>query len=111
MKGQIRPLHPIDHRRRARLVELRVRCDGGRDVPADGGGLLLAHGVVLGVVRGQGVGAGEVEGAAAVVGGARRGGADVDFLRGDGAVVADLAGGDAEGFLAEHVALLIFIKC
>ena len=36
-----------------------------------------------------------------------RGGADVDFLRGDGAVVADLPGGDAEGFLAEHVALFL----
>lgn len=45
--------------------------------------------------------------AAIVVGprGGRGGGADVDLLGGYGAVVADLAGGDAEGFLAEHVAL------
>ena len=63
--------------------------------------------MVFGVVRGQGVGAGEVEGAAAV--GARGRRADVDLLRGDGAVVADLPGGNAEGFLAEHVALW-FIK-
>ena len=57
-----------------------------------------------GVVRRQGVGAAEVEGAAAGDG-ARGRGTDVDFLGGDGAVVADLACGDAEGFLAEHVAL------
>ena len=44
-----------------------------------------------------------MEGTSVVVGGR---GADVDFLRGDGAVVADLAGGDAEGFLAECVALV-----
>ena len=37
-------------------------------------------------------------------------GADVDFLRGDGAVVPDLAGGDAEGFLAECVALVFFCR-
>ena len=68
--------------------------------------LRLVHGrrgAVLGVVGRQGVGTAEVEGAAAVVAGG--GGADVDLLGRDGAVVADLAGGDAEGFLAEHVAL------
>ena len=32
-------------------------------------------------------------------------GADVDFVGGDGAVVTDLPRGDAEGLLAEHVAL------
>ena len=69
--------------------------------------LRLVHGrrgAVLGVVGRQGVGAAEVEGAAAV-GAGGGGGADVDLLGRDGAVVADLAGGDAEGFLAEHVAL------
>ena len=47
-----------------------------------------------------------MEGASTVgVSGSRRGGTDVEFLRGDGAVVADLSGGYPEGFLAEHVAL------
>ena len=63
------------------------------------------RGAVLGVVGRQGVGAAEVERAASV-GAGGRGGANVDLLGRDGAVVADLAGGDAEGFLAEHVALL-----
>ena len=126
MERQIGPLHPVHHhRRRARIplvaaavalpiFEPRPR-DGRRDVP-DGRPLLLLLLLLLrsrgrvalaafSVVRRQGVGAGEVEGAP---GGARgRSGAEVDFLRGDGAVVADLAGGDAEGFLAEHVALFV----
>lgn len=71
--------------------------------------MLVLRRVPFHVVRGQGVGATEVEGAAAVIVGPRGGGgggADVDLLGGDGAVVADLAGGDAEGFLAEHVTLL-----
>lgn len=116
MKRQIRSLHAIYNRRRARIplgliiiVELQVPSSSDRcgDVP-DGGRLLLhVRGAGFRVVRRQGVGAGEVEGAPAVVVGSGRGGrgADVDFLRGDGAVVADLAGGDAERFLAEHVAL------
>lgn len=104
MERQIRPLHPVDDRGRARValgpVEGRGGRDGGGDVP-DGRG--LEGGAGLGVVRGESVGAAEVEGAPA--GGAGGGGAQVDFVGGDGAVVADVAGGDAEGFLAEGVAL------
>lgn len=111
MEGQIRPLHTVHHRRRARVplapVELRLAPDDGRrDVPDGLPLLLLLARVAFGVVRRQGVGAGEVEGAPALRP-RGRGGADVDFLRGDGAVVADLPGGDAEGFLAEHVALFL----
>ena len=108
MERQVRPLHAVDNGRGARVplrpVELRVPADGRGDVP---NGLRLVRRVRLGVVRGQGggVGAAEVEGAPAV--GARGRGANVDLLRGDGAVVADLPGGDAEGFLAEHVALSV----
>ena len=108
MERQIRPLHTIHQRRGARvplgLVELGVRSDGRGDV-SDGRLLLLVGGAGLGVVGGQGVGAAEVEGAPG--GGSRGRGADVDFLRGDGAVVADLSGGDAEGFLAEGVVLWV----
>lgn len=104
MERQIWPLHTIHHRRRARiplgLVELRVRPDGRGDV-SDGRHLLLVGRAGLRVVGWQGVGAAEVEGAPGVW--ARGRGADVDLLRGDGAVVADLPGGDAEGFLAEGV--------
>lgn len=106
MKSQIRSLNSIDDRRRARvplrLVELHVPSDGRGDVP-NRRMLLLERRAVLRVVGRQGIGAGEVEGAPAV--GSRGRGADVDFLRGDGAVVSHLPCGDAEGFLAEHVAL------
>ena len=117
MERQIRSLYPIHDRRRARvpfglalipLVVVPLDDDGRRDVPAgsDGGLLrLLHHRVRLGVVGWQGVGAAQVEGSSAAVGPRGRGRADVDFLRGDGAVVADLSGCDAEGFLTEHVAL------
>ena len=109
MERQIRPLHTIHDRRRARvplgLVELRVRSDGRGDV-SDGRHLLLVGRAGLGVVGWQRVGAAEVEGAPGVWSCGR--GADVDFLRGDGAVVADLPGGDAEGFLAEGVVLWVW---
>lgn len=108
MERQIRPLHTVHQRRGARvplgLVELGVRSDGRGDV--SDGRLLLVGGAGFGVVGWQGVGAAEVEGAPGV--GARGRGADVEFLRGDGAVVADLPGGDAEGFLAEGVVLWVW---
>ena len=111
MESQIRPLHTIHHRRRAGiplgLVELRVRSDGRGDV-SDGRHLLLVGRAGFRVVRGQRVGAAEVGGSPGVW--SRGRGADVDFLRGDGAVVADLPSGDAEGFLAEGVVLWVGVS-
>lgn len=91
---------PPDGRRD--VPDRRRRNERGRRHPLL---LLVGRRAPFHVVGRQGVGAAEVEGAAAAVGGGGGGGADVDLLGGDGAVVADLASGDAEGFLAEHVAL------
>lgn len=110
MEGQIRSLHTVHDRRRARislgLGQLRGPRDRRGDVPD---GLLLVRGVVLRVVRWQGVGAAEVERAPGVHRPRGRG-ADVDLLGGDGAVVPDLPRGDTEGFLAEHVVLCFDIS-
>lgn len=107
MERQIRSLHTVHDRRRARvslgLGRLRGPRDRRGDVPD---GLLLVRGVVLCVVRWQCVGAAEVERAPAVHRPRGRG-ADVDLLGGDGAVVPDLPRGDTEGFLAEHVVLCL----
>lgn len=103
MESQIRSLHAVDDGRRTRVplrpVELRVCTDGRGDVPDGRGGIFR----VVGWEHAVGAAA-EVERAAASLRSRGRG-AHVDFLRGDGAVVADLPRGDAEGFLAEHVAL------
>ncbi len=105
MEGQIRSLHTVNDGWCTRVplgpvVELWVSSDGRGDVSDR---LLLERRVVLRVVGRQRIRAAEVERAPAV--GSRGRGADVDLLRGDGAVVTDLPCGDAEGFLAEHVAL------
>lgn len=109
VKSQIRSLHSIYDRRRARvplgLVKLHVSTDRRGDVP-NRLLLLLERRAGFRVVGRQRVGAAEVERAPAV--GPRGRGADVDFLRGHGAVVAYLSCGDAEGFLAEHVALFVW---
>ena len=65
MERQIRSLHPIDNRRRARvplglIVVVELPDDRRGDVP-DGLLLLYVRGAGFRVVRGQGVGAGEVE--------------------------------------------------
>ena len=70
--------------------------------------------VVVGVVGRQDVRvrATEVEGVAFTGRGLRGGRGDVrgGFLGSGGAVGADLAGGDAEGLLAEHVGLEIVVS-
>ena len=81
MESQVRSLHAVDDGRGARValggpVEPR-RAEGRGDV-AGGDGLGLVRGLAgFGVVGRQGVGAAEVDGAAAAACGARGGGAEV----------------------------------
>ena len=65
--------------------------------------LLLLLAGLRGVIGRQSVGSAEVEGFASGGGGARA--VNVDFLRGDGSIGADHAGGDALGGIAENVVL------